>query len=961
MPPLKSLVGALRAALGWVALACYRHAVLATALVLLVGGLGTWSATRLVLDPDVTQLLPPGTPSVVEVERLRSRFGGVGYVVLLVEGGSVESRRAYADAVAPELARLETVKFVDEKLPREFFEKRALYFADRADLEELDRRLEARRKWEVEHSLVDLEESTPPSIDVSDLEAKYRARFESAGESSERASAYHEDREGKKLAVFVRPTELASDLDFSKRVVADVEGVIERLPPSSIDPSMRVELTGRYKKRVDLQTMLGRDLGRTSTLALGLVVLYVALHFRRLLAVVLVLAPLYLGIAMSYGLAGALFGKLNILTAFIGAILVGIGIDNGLHILGRFEEERREGKSDHEAVRTAFGEAGRVSLAAALTTASAFIALTWTDFRAFREFGVLAASGMVFVLAAYVMLLPALLGLLARFAPGLAKAPSAILLPGVPFMRRAAAPIAWLLALGGFFAATQIPGARFDADFSRLDDADLPSFHLDKEVNRLLGRSQTPMVILAESEADAREAARRVRKQMAELGEAATIGLVTTRADLLPSDQVEKQPLLERIAKNLRRFRRAELDADAKKQLEQLLDMAEAQPFTAAELPDALRQVFEPKPGAGPAHFVLLYPTVSMGEAAAIKRVAEQLRHVPLADGRVLAGAGEPIVLADVLLTVERDAPRIFIATLVLVLGALWLTLGKLRLALLSLAPALIVVVVTVGLLPVVGLELNYLNMIVLPILLGIGVDDGAHIVSRVEAGEPLLKVWQHTGWDVTGAILTDVFGFGVLALAAHPGLASLGKLALLGLTINYLACVVLLPALLATLPLAGPERERVHPSTWIVTVLGAGHSPKAPGTVGALAALPLAWWLQDTAWWARLGVALALVVVAVVASNVYLASRPVGGAKDPQEIVLDETVGCLIALVVVPFEWPWLLAGFVLFRLFDIVKPGPVGYADRRIGGGLGVVADDVVAGVLAALVLVAARWGLT
>jgi uncharacterized protein len=354
----KSLVAALRSALGRVALACYRHALVATALVLVLAGLGTWSATRLVLDPDVTQLLPPGTPSVVEVERLRARFGGVGYVVLLVDGGSAEARRAYADAVAPELARLETVKFVDEKLPREFFEKRALYFAEPADLAELDRRLEARRRWEVEHSLVDLEDSTPPSIDVSDLEAKYRARAESAGESKERVSAYHEDPEGRKLAIFVRPTELASDLDFSKRVVADVEAVLERVPPSTIDPSMRVELTGRYKKRVDLQSMLGRDLGRTSMLALGLVVLYVALHFRRVLAVVLVLAPLYLGITMSYGLAGALFGKLNILTAFIGAILVGIGIDNGLHILGRFEEERRRGKNDEAAVRTAFGEAG---------------------------------------------------------------------------------------------------------------------------------------------------------------------------------------------------------------------------------------------------------------------------------------------------------------------------------------------------------------------------------------------------------------------------------------------------------------------------------------------------------------------------------------------------------------------------------------------------------------------------
>jgi uncharacterized protein len=127
-------------------------------------------------------------------------------------------------------------------------------------------------------------------------------------------------------------------------------------------------------------------------------------------------------------------------------------------------------------------------------------------------------------------------------------------------MRRAAAPIAWLLGIAGFFAATQIPLARFDADFSRLDDADLPSFHLDKEVNRLLGRSQTPMVILAESEADAREAASLVREQMKQLGDGATIGLVTTRADLLPNDQLDKKPVLERIAKNLRRFRRAELD-----------------------------------------------------------------------------------------------------------------------------------------------------------------------------------------------------------------------------------------------------------------------------------------------------------------------------------------------------------------------------------------------------------------
>jgi phosphatidylglycerophosphatase A len=144
------------------------------------------------------------------------------------------------------------------------------------------------------------------------------------------------------------------------------------------------------------------------------------------------------------------------------------------------------------------------------------------------------------------------------------------------------------------------------------------------------------------------------------------------------------------------------------------------------------------------------------------------------------------------------------------------------------------------------------------------------------------------------------------------------------------------------------------------VTVLGAGHSPIAPGTVGALAALPLGWALSFAPIGVRLVFVAALTVVAVVASNWYLAARPEGGKKDPQEIVIDETVGCLLALAVVPFEWPWVLAAFLLFRIFDVAKPGPVGLADRRIGGGLGVVVDDVVAGALAAVLLFGAQVAL-
>jgi uncharacterized protein len=77
-------------------------------------------------------------------------------------------------------------------------------------------------------------------------------------------------------------------------------------------------------------------------------------------------------------------------------------------------------------------------------------------------------------------------------------------------------------------------------------------------------------------------------------------------------------------------------------------------------------------------------------------------------------------------------------------------------------------------------------------------VDDGMHVVTRIFDGDPIETVWRHTGWDIFGAILTDIFGFGVLALAAHPGLVSLGIVALVGLTVNMIACVLFLPAALS-------------------------------------------------------------------------------------------------------------------------------------------------------------------
>jgi phosphatidylglycerophosphatase A len=139
-----------------------------------------------------------------------------------------------------------------------------------------------------------------------------------------------------------------------------------------------------------------------------------------------------------------------------------------------------------------------------------------------------------------------------------------------------------------------------------------------------------------------------------------------------------------------------------------------------------------------------------------------------------------------------------------------------------------------------------------------------------------------------------------------------------------------------------------------ISTVGGAGLSPVAPGTMGALVALPFAKALGRLGPWGKLASVGAVTAVSWWGVAAYLEGRD---DVDPQEIVADELVGCLIAMALVPATLPWTLGAFALFRAFDIVKPGPVGWAERELEGAASVMGDDIVAGVMAGLCLAAMR----
>jgi phosphatidylglycerophosphatase A len=160
--------------------------------------------------------------------------------------------------------------------------------------------------------------------------------------------------------------------------------------------------------------------------------------------------------------------------------------------------------------------------------------------------------------------------------------------------------------------------------------------------------------------------------------------------------------------------------------------------------------------------------------------------------------------------------------------------------------------------------------------------------------------------------------------------------------------------------PAAAPDRPPAFsPAMIVATWFGCGLAPKAPGTVGSLGALPAAWIILTYGGWPWLAAAAAAAaVLGIVATAVVLRRSSV---KDPSFVVIDEVAGQWIALLPAGLDPVLFIAGFLAFRLFDIWKPWPVSWADRAVSGALGVMLDDLIAGVFAAALVYGIGYALT
>ncbi len=766
---------------------CQRRAWQILVMVVLVTIGAGYIASGLQVSADLSRLLPESAPSVQGLDRLEDAYGGqIGRLTIVLEGPDRAQLEAIADRLAPRLDAIDGVDRVEAKKPTAFLRHHRLLYIDRPDLETVRERIGARIRWEKTRAnplFVSLEDDTPPSIDFTDIEQTY---------STLDPSDYFVDEDGQMLVVFVYPEFPASDLNRARALSERVEQVVAGV----IDDHSEVTfgLTGRYEKRLQLQGMLEDDLQLSTTVAFGLIVLFLLVFMRSVTGAGLIVIPLAIGTVWSFAWAETIFGSLNLLTAFLGAVLLGLGVDYGIHMYSRYVQAA-ETRSTRDALVEMFASAGRASLFAGATTMGALGSLIVSDFRAFFEFGAIALGGITLILLAYAVTLPVLVVLVSRFGLTLARPASTTLterlirwLDGMPALRRlrvmqsiGVASVVGLVSIG-FAALVGLPSLHFERSFTVLEAASAPAWALDERVNDLLGQSQTPAVVLTDSAEQSRTVVEELERRQDAMPEGYTIDHVYSIDDVLPGEQAEKLAILREL--------QAQFDKLPDKSRNQTLRDFRAEvdhtlthgPLTADALPIGIRQPFTRKDDPSKS-VVLVFPAIDLADLDAIEDYSVALADLPGVETEEGYDAiADSLLLFDITRLVERDAAKMLAITLVGLVLISVVAFRSRRDVAIQLVSVLSSVLAALGILGLFGVDLNFLNIMLLPIWLGLGVDATFHILLHLRERDGPLGRHSALALAISATYLTSMIGFGAMLLASHEGLYSLGAAAVVGL-----------------------------------------------------------------------------------------------------------------------------------------------------------------------------------
>ncbi|MCA9718310.1 MAG: MMPL family transporter [Myxococcales bacterium] len=434
---------------------------------LLLAALAGVSASGLKVDSRLRVLLPQDSPSVVHLDRMATEFGNHEDLYVVVRSPSRDANLAFAGELADALAADDDIRYVIFRRDTRFFDRNVLLYASLEDLLDIRRRVIARIQAEIRRELSPLGETAEDVDDVDLSEDELRERYG----LKDRPPEHFETDEGRVVVIVVRPRRPSTDFAFAKQLLGRIDEHAAALNPSARHPELAISYAGGYEKHTQLARRLEQDVASGTAVALVVLTLTLVFYFRGLRAVPLILTPLITAALAALAFAYHWAAHLNLVGAFMFAVLLGIGIDFGIHVLARYRDERGEGAPVEEALVTTLATAGVSTGAGAASTAVAFALLGVAEFKGISQFGVIASVGIVLAFVCAVIVLPAMLVLFERVWPWrpprrAQTRPTASLPTRFPWLALAAT---LLVLAGAGYGVARLADVEFETDLRKFE------------------------------------------------------------------------------------------------------------------------------------------------------------------------------------------------------------------------------------------------------------------------------------------------------------------------------------------------------------------------------------------------------------------------------------------------------------------------------------------------------------
>jgi hopanoid biosynthesis associated RND transporter like protein HpnN len=623
-------------------------------------------------------------------------------------------------------------------------------------------------------------------------------------------------------------------------------------------PGVNVGVTGEPVLEFDEMLQSQRDTTIASIISLlgsALIFIYGYRETGRPIKAVL---SLIVGLGYTMGYATLTVGHLNILTITFLPMLIGLAIDFGVHLITRYEEELRHGKSDRISLEKAMVNTGLGIITGAFTTAAAFFAMGFTDFKGIQEMGIISGGGLLICLVPMMTMLPALLlrgrqNKMDEAAPQKAD-------------RRAQLEKIWLdrpFAVIGVTVAlcvlcfTKFPAVYFDYNLLNMQSKGMPAVEFERKLIDSAGKSVLFAAVIATNAEEAVELEKRIAKLPTVATNDAMSQFITgnqqprlevigqIKRDLaglrfLPMDtepvnvddlsrtlwslngylglalneieehnETQLAAQVKSIRASIDEFRR-EMNSGNRKLVSQRLaayqqalfkDLQEtfralrtqdnSSPLTAKDLPASLRDRFV---GVTGKQLIQVYPKSNVWERAEQKAFVDELRSV------YPQVTGTPVQLLEYTTLLKNSYIQAAFYSLIAIIIMVFLHFKNISSVILALIPVAIGAIWMVGMMGWRGIPFNPANIMTLPLVIGIGVTNGIHILNRFAEEQNPGILAKSTGKAVLVSALTAIAGFGSLIPAKHQGIASLGAVMSVGIATCMLAALTFLPAVLTLL-----------------------------------------------------------------------------------------------------------------------------------------------------------------